>query len=126
VGPLRRPTPVTLAYPSTPIPTGKHVTHKLVWSTDGRTWKVLQTRDSRQGQLAEASVESFGYVAVAIPASAADGLIVSPQAGPSGPASSGSKTLPILAVAGAVLLAVMAIVVVVRRRRYRGFHRHGT
>ncbi len=126
VGPLRRPAPVTLVYPATPSPTTRHVTHRLVWSPDDRTWKLLDTRDNRQGQLAEASVESFGYVAVAIPASAADGLIQSPPAGPSGSASAGSKTLPVLAIAGVVLLALVAIVVVVRRRRYRGFHRSGS
>jgi hypothetical protein len=123
VGPLRRPAPVTLVYPAIPGPTTTHVTHQLVWSADGRTWKRLATRDSRKGQLAEASIDSFGSVAVAIPAAAADGLIGSPQAGSSG--SSGSKALPILAVAGAGLLAVVVIVVMARRRRYRGFHRRG-
>jgi hypothetical protein len=126
VGPLRRPAPVTLSYPAIPIPTGRHVPHKFEWSADGHTWKVLATRDNAQGQLAEALVESFGYVAVGIPAGVADGLVPSPQAGASGSGSSGSKTLPILAVAGAVLLALLVVVVALRRRRYRGFHRHGT
>jgi hypothetical protein len=124
VGPLRRPAPVTLVYPALPIPTAQHITHQLVWSGDGRTWKLLQTRDSRQGQLAEAPVESLGYVAVGIPASAADGLVQSPGATPSGsPGSVGSKGFPFLAIAVAGLLAVIALVLVARRRSYRGSHR---
>jgi len=111
-------------YPAVPIPTSQHITHQLVWSSDGRTWKRLQTRDSRQGQLAEAPIESFGYVAVGIPASAADGLVQSPGATPPGSSEPvGSKGFPVLAIAVAGLLAVIALVLVVRRRRYRGSHR---
>jgi hypothetical protein len=121
VGQFRRAVPVTLVYPATPS-TG-HVAHEVIYSTDGKGWKKLPTRDNRTGQLALAQIEGFGYVAVVLPASAADGLL--PSSAPTSAPSGSSSGLP-FAFAAAAVLAVVAVMLVLRRRRYRGFHRRGS
>ena len=110
---------MTLVYPATPS-TG-HVTHQVIFSTDGTSWKKLPTRENRTGQLALAQIGAFGDVAVVLPASAADGLVPS-----SGPAPSGSSSGLPFAFAAAAVLVVVAVLLVLRRRRYRGFHRRGS
>jgi hypothetical protein len=123
VSELRRRAPVTLAYPAAPTAAG-HITHQVIWSIDGRGWKKLATNDNRQGQLVVAFIDGLGYVAVAVPTSAADGLLPSPSAPPSASGSSNGGLIVGIA-ASAVLVAVAVVLTVRRRRRHRGAHRRG-
>ena len=52
---------VVLEYPATP---GTIFTHTLLVSSDGKTWRAVSASDARGQQLVQASVTSFGYVAV--------------------------------------------------------------
>lgn len=102
---LANPSTIVLVYP---LLANDHSTHSMIWSRNGKRWSTLQTDDLPSIQQAGADVDRLGYVSVA-------GEPASPTAGGSG--SNGSSIGTIAIVTGFVVLAIVAAIVLRRRRR---------
>jgi hypothetical protein len=99
---------VSLVYPVTV--TLHAATHEVLWSSDGRAWRALTSKDSAVLQQVTASVPGPGYVLVAGMASA-----ISPTPSPT-PARSQTLSTVLLVVAAASFLIGIALIVRGRRK----------
>jgi len=92
---LAVPSSVILVYPAQP---GVHQTHTVLFSSDARSWKPLETTDAPSYQQASAKIDRPGYVLVGAPAAAA------PPS--SGPAGGGSAVVVWVVVASVALIGL--------------------
>lgn len=97
---------VVLVYP---LLANDHGEHSVVRSPTGTTWKTIQTDDLPSIQQAGADIDRLGYVSVA-------GRPAAPTAGAE-TGRSGSSMATIVIVAGLILLAVVAAVLLRGRSR---------
>ena len=97
---------VVLVYP---LLANDHGSHSIIWSTTGDRWKALETDDLPSIQQAGADIRELGYVSVA-------GEPSSPTAGP-GTSGGGSSVATIAIVAGLIVLAIVAAVLLRRGSR---------
>ncbi len=91
---LAEPYQVVLIYPLLPNDHGGHV---VITSPDGETWTEAETNDLPSVQQADATVDAFGYVAVAR----------TRPASPTGGADGGPDTTSSLVAAGVAVVAVL-------------------
>lgn len=89
-----------------PLLANDHGSHAIIWSKTADRWKALDTDDLPSIQQAGADVRELGYVSVA-------GQPASPTAG-GGTSGSGSSVATIAIVAGLIILAVIAAVLLRR------------
>jgi len=90
---------VVLVYP---LLANDHGSHAIISSETGDRWKALETDDLPSIQQAGADIRELGYISVA-------GQPASPTAGP-GTSGGGSSVATIAIVAGLIVLAVVAAV----------------
>jgi hypothetical protein len=93
---------VVLVYP---LLANDHGSHSIIWSRSGERWRALETDDLPSIQQAGADIEELGYLSVA-------GQPASPTAGSGTPGGSSVVTIGI--VAGLIVLAVVAAVLLRR------------
>jgi hypothetical protein len=89
-----------------PLLANDHGSHSIIWSRSGERWKALETDDLPSIQQAGADIDELGYLSVA-------GQPASPTAG-SGTSGGGSSVATIAIVAGLIVLAVIAAVLLRR------------
>jgi hypothetical protein len=89
-----------------PLLANDHGSHAIIWSNAADRWKALETDDLPSIQQAGADVRELGYVSVA-------GQPASPIAG-GGSSRGGSSIATIAIVAGLIVLAVIAAVLLRR------------
>ena len=97
---------VVLVYP---LLANDHGSHSIIWSRSGERWKALETDDLPSIQQAGADIDELGYLSVV-------GNPASPTAG-SGTSGGGSSVATIAIVAGLIVLAVIAAVLLRRGSR---------
>jgi hypothetical protein len=103
---LANPANVVIVYP---LLANDHGSHAIIWSRTGERWKALETDDLPSIQQAGADVDELGYLSVA-------GQPASPTAG-SGTSGGGSSVATIAIVAGLIVLAAIAAVLLRRGLR---------
>jgi len=96
---------VVLVYP---LLANDHGSHSIIWSKTGDRWKALETDDLPSIQQAGADIRELGYVSVA-------GQPASPTGG--GTSEGGSSVATIAIVAGLIVLAIVAAVLLRKRSR---------
>jgi hypothetical protein len=89
-----------------PLLANDHGSHSIIWSRSGEGWKALDTDDLPSIQQAGADIDELGYLSVA-------GQPASPTAG-SGTSGGGSSVATIAIVAGLIVLAGVAAVLLRR------------
>ena len=104
---LASPASVVIVYP---LLANDHGSHAIIWSRTGERWKALETDDLPSIQQAGADVDELGYLSVA-------GQPASPTAGSA--TGDGSSIATIAIVAGLIVLAVVAAVLLRRGSRSR-------
>ena len=90
-----------------PLLANDHGSHSIIWSRSAERWKALDTDDLPSIQQAGADIDELGYLSVA-------GQPASPTAGPG---TSGSSVATIAIVAGLIVLASVAAVLLRRGSR---------
>jgi hypothetical protein len=93
-----------------PLLANDHGSHSIIWSRSGERWEALDTDDLPSIQQAGADIEELGYLSVA-------GQPASPTG--SGTSGDGSSVATIAIVAGLIVLAVVAAVLLRRGSRPR-------
>jgi hypothetical protein len=99
---------VVLVYP---LLANDHGNHSMIWSRTGDTWRTLDTDDLPSIQQAGADIDGLGYLSVA-------GQPSSPTAG-TDTDEGGTSAATIAIVAGLVVLAVIAAVLLLGSRKPR-------
>jgi hypothetical protein len=100
---LANPANVVIVYP---LLANDHGSHSIIWSRSGERWRALETDDLPSIAQAGADIDELGYLAVA-------GQPASPTGG-SGTPGGGWSIATIAIVAGLIVLAVIAAVLLRR------------